>query len=101
MSELTCTATMSQEAIELDLGGKAISISLDGDIDFTPLAKYLTQLVERECSIAITWAEGEEGEDEPTDKENVAKEVVDEIIVSFNQVIEEQFDGEDESETSS
>ena len=93
MSEITCAATISDEAIELDLDGNSISISLDGDIDFTPLAKNLTILIERESSIDITWADA----DEPTDKANVAKEVIDEIIDSFNKVIEEQFDEEEES----
>ncbi|MCK9304887.1 MAG: hypothetical protein PHP23_07280 [Desulfobacterales bacterium] len=88
MCEINCTATITEESIEIALDGTAILISLDGDIDFTPLAKHLTHLIERKCGIAITWAEVEE----PTDKANIAKEVVDGIIESFNQVIEEQFD---------
>ena len=94
MSDLTCTATISNEAIELDLDGVEISISLEGDIDFTGLVKHLTRLVEHENSIEIIWTEGEES----TDKANVAKEVIDDIIDSFNQVIEEQFDDEDEED---
>lgn len=93
MSEITCAATISEEAIKLDLDGNTISISLDGDIDFTTLAKNLTILIERESSIGITWADAEE----PTDKAKIAKEVIDKIIDSFNEVIEEQFDEEDES----
>jgi hypothetical protein len=93
MSEITCAATISEEVIELDLDGNLISISLDGDIDFTPLAKNLTILIERESSIDITWADA----DEPTDKAKIAKGVIDKIIYSFNEVIEEQFDEEDES----
>lgn len=93
MSEITCAATISDEAIELNLDGNSISISMEGDIDFTPLAKHLTILIERESSIGITWADA----DEPIDKANVAKKVIDEIIDSFNEVIEEQFDGEGES----
>lgn len=90
MSEIICAATISEEAINLDLDGNSILISLDGDIDFTPLAKNLTILIERESSIGITWA----GAEEPTQKAKVAKEVIDEIIDSFNEVIEEQFDEE-------
>lgn len=86
MSEITCVATISEESIVLDLDGKSISISLDGDLDFTPLAKSLTRLIERESSIDITWT----GADEPADKAKVAKEVIDKIIDSFNEVIEEQ-----------
>jgi Mg2+ and Co2+ transporter CorA len=93
MSEITCAATISEETIKLDLDGNTISISLDGDIDFTTLAKNLTILIERESSISITWADAEE----PTDKAKIAKEVIDKIIDSFNEVIEEQFDEEDES----
>jgi len=93
MSEITCAATISEESIVLDLDGNLISISLGGDIDFTPLAKSLTKLIERESSIDITWADG----GEPTDKGKVAKEVVNKIIDSFNEVIEKQFDAEDES----
>lgn len=93
MSEITCAATMSEEAITLDLDGKLISISLDGDIDFTPLAKNLTTLIEQKSSVDITWADA----DEPTDKAKVAKEVIGKIIASFNEVIEEQFDEEEES----
>lgn len=92
MCEIACSATISEEAIELDFDGEKIPISLDGDIDFTSLVKHLTQLIEGECSIAITWTEGED----PTEKANIAKEVIDEIIDSFNQVIEEQFDEDDE-----
>jgi len=92
MSEIACTATMSAEAIELNLDGNTISISLEGDIDFTNLVKHLTKLIERKSGIEVTWAE----RDEPTDKENVAKGVIDEIIESFNQVIEEEFDERDE-----
>lgn len=76
----------------LDLDGNLISISLDGDIDFTPLAKSLTKLIERESSIAVTWTDG----GEPTDKAKVAQEVVNKIIASFNEVIEENFDDEEE-----
>ncbi len=92
MSEIACTATMSAESIELNLEGKDISISLEGDIDFTNLVKPLTSLIERKCSIEMTWTE----RDEPTDKENVAKGVINKIIESFNQVIEEQFEEKDE-----
>jgi hypothetical protein len=93
MSKITCVATISDEAIDLDLDGNSISISLGGDIDFTPLAKNLTILIERKSSIEITWTDT----DEPTDKANVAKGVIDKIIDSFNVVIEEQFDEDDES----
>ncbi len=85
---------MSDESIELDFDGTAISISLAGDVDFTSLAKHLTHLIEREFSISITWDEGVE----PTEKAIVAKQVVEEIIESFNQVIEEQFEGDAEEE---
>lgn len=88
MSDITCVATISEESIVLDLDGISISISLEGDLDFTPLAKNLTRLIERESSIDITWADA----DEPADKAKVAKEVIDKIIDSFNEVIEEQFD---------
>lgn len=93
MSEMTCVATMSEEAIKLDLDGKVISISLDGDIDFTPLAKNLTTLIEKKSSVGITWAVA----GEPTDKAKVAKDVIGKIIAFFNEVIEEQFDEEEES----
>ena len=93
MSEITCTATISEESIAVDLNGNMISISLDGDIDFTHLSKSLTMLIERESSIDITWTDG----DEPTDKAKVAKEVVNKIIDFFNEVIEERFDAEEES----
>lgn len=93
MSEITCEATMSEESIVINLNGNLISISLEGDIDFTPLAKSLTKLIERESGIDITWADG----GEPTDKAKVAKEVVNKIIDSFNEVIEENFYEEDES----
>jgi hypothetical protein len=88
MSEITCKARMSAEAIEINLDGNDISISLEGDIDFTNLVKPLTSLIERKSGIEMTWTE----RDEPTDKENVAKGVIDKIIESFNQVIEEQFE---------
>ena len=65
---------------------------MDGDIDFTDLVKHLTNLVEHENSIQMAWTESEQ----PTDKENVAKKVIDEIIDSFNQVIEEEFGERDE-----
>jgi|MTBAKSStandDraft_2_1061841.scaffolds.fasta_scaffold112440_2 hypothetical protein len=94
MSEIACTATMSSEAIELDLDGSDISISLEGDIDFTALVKHLTNLIERKANIEITWTESEGA----TDKGNVAKEVIDKIIDSFNQVIEEEFDERDEGD---
>jgi len=94
MSEIACTATMSTEVIELILDGNEISISLEGDIDFTNLVKYLTKLIEQESRIEITWTE----RDEPTDKENIAKGVIDEIIESFNQVIKEQFEERDEED---
>ena len=94
MSEIACTATMSAEAIELNLDGNDISISLDGDIDFTELVKHLTSLIERESGIGMTWTE----RDELTDKENVAKGVINEIIESFNQVIEKDFDDRDEED---
>lgn len=90
MSEITCTATMSAESIEINLDGNNISISLEGDIDFTNLVKPLISLIERKSGIEMTWTES----DEPTDKENVAKGVIDKIIESFNQVIEEQFEEE-------
>lgn len=93
MSEISCVATISEKSIVLDLDGISIPISLDGDLDFTPLAKNLTRLIERESSIDITWA----GTDEPVDKAKVAQEVVNKIIESFNEVIEENFDGEDEN----
>ena len=92
MSKIACTATMSTEAIKLNLDGNDISICLEGDIDFTNLVKHLTNLIEQESDIEMTWSE----RDEPTDKENVAKEVIDEIIESFNKVIAEQFDERDE-----
>ena len=92
MSKITCAATIADEAIDLDLDGNSISISLDGDIDFTPLAKNLTILIERESSIKITW----EDADEAADKAKVAKGVIDKIIDSFNEVIEEQFDEAEE-----
>jgi hypothetical protein len=92
MSELACKATISTEAIKLDIDGNDISISLDGDIDFTSLVEHLTNLIEQEASIEITWTE----RDEPTDKENVAKQVINEIIDTFNQVIKEEFDDRDE-----
>ena len=85
---------MSAEAIEINLDGNDISISLEGDIDFTNLVKPLTILIERKSGIVMTWTE----RDEPTDKENVAKEVIDKIIEYFNQVIEEQFEGEVEED---
>jgi hypothetical protein len=88
MSDITCAATISKESVVLDLDGNSILISLDGDIDFTPLAKNLTLLIERESSIAITWADA----DETTGKAKVAKDVIDKIIDSFNEVIEEQVD---------
>lgn len=94
MSEIACTATMSSEAIELDLDGSDISIFLEGDIDFTALVKHLTNLIERKAKIEITWTESEGA----TDKGNVAKEVIDKIIDSFNQVIEEEFDQRDEGD---
>ncbi len=94
MSEITCTATMSAEAIEIKLDGNDIFISLEGDIDFTNLVKPLTRLIERKSCIVMTWAE----RDEPTDKENVAKGVIDKILEYFNQVIEEQFEGEVEED---
>ncbi len=94
MSEITCVATMSAEAIKINLDGNDISISLEGDIDFTNLVKHLTSLIERETGIEMTWTE----RDEPTDKENVAKGVIDEIIDSFNQVIQEQFEEEVEED---
>jgi len=93
MSEITCAATISDEAIEIDLDSKSISISLNGDIDFTLLVKNLTILIEHESSIDIKW----EGVDDLTDKAKVAKDVIDGIINSFNEVIEEQFDEEEES----
>ncbi len=92
MSEIFCKATMSAEAIELNLDGNTISISLERDIDFTNLVKHLTILIERESGIEMAWTEREE----PTDKEKVAKGVIDEIIESFNQVIDEEFDERDE-----
>jgi len=88
MSEIACTASMSAEAIEINLDGNDISISLEGDIDFTNLVKHLTNLIERASGIEMTWTE----RDGPTGKENVAKVVIDEIIDSFNRVIEEQFE---------
>ena len=94
MSEITCTATISAEAIEINLDGNDISISLKEDIDFTNLVKYLTNLIERKSCIEMTWTE----RDEPTDKENVAKGVIDKIINSFNQVIKEQFEEEVEDD---
>lgn len=94
MSEITCTATMSAEAIEINLDGNDISISLKEDIDFTKLAEHLTNLIERKSGIEMTWTE----RDEPTDKENVAKGVIDKIINSFNQVIEKQFEEEVEDD---
>lgn len=94
MSEITCTATMSAEAIEINLDGNDISISLKEDIDFTNLVKHLTNLIERKSGIEMTWTE----RDEPTDKENVAKGVIDKIINSFNQVIKEQFEEEVEDD---
>lgn len=94
MSEITCTATISAEAIEINLDGNDISISLKEDIDFTNLVKHLTNLIERKSCIEMTWTE----RDEPTDKENVAKGVIDKIINSFNQVIKEQFEEEVEDE---
>ena len=87
MSEIACTASMSVEAVELNLDGNDISISLEGDIDFTNLVKHLTSLIERKSGIEMTWTE----RDEPTDKEKVAKGVIDEILESFNQVIEDEF----------
>ena len=92
MSEIACTATMSAEAIELNLDGSDITISLEGDIDFTNLVRHLTRLIELKSSIIMTWTE----RDESTDKENVAKGVIDEIIQSFNQVIKKDFDDRDE-----
>jgi len=70
---------MSPKSIELNLDGNDISISLEGDIDFTSLVKPLTSLIERKSGIEMTWEE----RDEPTDKENIAKEVIDKIIESF------------------
>ncbi len=90
MSEIACTATMSAETIGLNLDDNNISISLEGDIDFTTLVKHLTNLIERESGIEITWTEREE----PTEKGNVAKGVIDEIINSFNQVIVKEFEEE-------
>lgn len=95
MSEIACTASMSTEAIEISLDGNTISISLEGDIDFTNLVKHLTNLIERESSIEITWTESEEA---TTDKENVARGVINEVIDSFNKVIEEEFDEKDEGD---
>jgi len=77
---------MSAKFIEINLDGNDITISLEGDIDFTNFVKPLTSLIERKSGIEMTWTE----RDEPTDKENVAKGVIDKIIESFNQVIEEQ-----------
>ncbi len=94
MSEIACTATMSTETIEINLDGNNISISLEGDIDFTNLVKHLTNLIERESSIEITWTENEEA----SDKENVARGVIDEVIDSFNKVIEEKFDEKNEGD---
>ena len=95
MSEIACTASMSTEAIEINLDGNTISISLEGDIDFTNLVKHLTNLIERESSIEITWTESEEA---TTDKENVARGVINEVIDSFNKVIEEEFGEKDEGD---
>lgn len=92
MSEIACTASMSNEAIELDLNGSDISISLEGDIDFTAFVKHLTYLIERKANIEIIWTESEGS----TDKEKIAKEVIDKIIDSFNRVIEEEFNVRDE-----
>lgn len=85
---------MSTETIDINLDGNDISISLEGDIDFTDLVMLLTSLIERKSGIVMTWTK----RDEPTDKENVAKEVIDRIIEYFNQVIEEQFEGEVEED---
>lgn len=93
MSEITSAATMTEDAITLDLDGKLITIPLAGDIDFTHLAKNLTVLIEQKSSVDIAWADAEE----PTDKMKVAKEVINKIIASFNEVIEEQFDEEEKS----
>ena len=79
---------MSAEAIEINLDGNDISISLEGDLDFTNLVKPLTSLIERKSGIKMTWTE----RDGSTDKEDVAKGVIDKIIESFNQVIKEQFE---------
>lgn len=94
MSEISCTATMSAEVIEINLDGSNISIPLKEDIDFTSLVKHLTNLIERKSDIEINWEE----RDEPTDKENVAKGVIDKIINSLNQVIKEQFEEEVEDD---
>lgn len=94
MSEIACTATMSTDEIKLILDENEISISLEGDVDFTNLVKQLTILIEKESDIKITWKK----RDEPTDKESVAKGVIDEIINSFNQVIKEQFEESDEED---
>jgi Ser-tRNA(Ala) deacylase AlaX len=94
MSEIACTATMSEEVIKLNIDGNVISIPLDGDIEFTDLVKLLTNLIEHKNRIQITWTESEQA----TDKENVAKMVIDEIIDSFNQIIEEEFDERDEDD---
>lgn len=83
---------MAAEAIKLNLDGDDISISLEGDIDFTNLVKHLTKLIERKSGIEVTWVE----RDDPNDKENVAKGVINEIIEAFNQIIEEEFNERDE-----
>jgi hypothetical protein len=85
MSDLRCKATISSETIDLGFPEKNISISLDEDIDFTPLVKYLTELIEKDCKINLEWPDASEiGK-----KGTVAKFVVSKIFNSFNEVTSE------------
>ena len=86
MSDLQCKATISNEAIDLVFSDKKIHIPLDGDIDFTPLVKYLTELIEKDCKINLEWPDASEiGK-----KGTVAKSVVSKIFNSFNEVNSEE-----------
>lgn len=87
MSDLQCKAAISRETIKLDFPDKNLSISLDGDIDFTPLVKYLTELIEKNCKINLGWPDTS---DEIGDKATVAKSVVRKIFNSFNEVNSEE-----------
>ena len=87
MSDLQCNAAISSETIELDFPDENLSISLDGDIDFTPLVKYLTELIEKNCKINLEWSDTSA---EIGDKVTVVKSVVSKIFNSFNEVNSEE-----------
>ena len=87
MGDLQCTATISNETTELVFPDENLSISLDGDIDFTPLVKYLTDLIEKNCKINLEWSDTS---NEIGDKATVTKSVVSKIFDSFNEVNSEE-----------